>query len=70
MTKRWLNINECAEHIGVSIHTVYQYVSKRSIPFSKVPNSNLIRFDRDRIDQWLESGTVLTAAEALKGGEA
>ena len=68
--KRWLSIRECADHIGVSPHTLYKYVSTRQIPFSKVPKSSLLRFDRERVDRWLESGTVETIDEALKGGHA
>ena len=66
--KKWLNVEECAGYIGVSIHTLYQYVSKRTVPFSKLPNSNLIRFNVERIDEWVESGNVQTISEALKGG--
>ena len=68
--KKWLSIPECADYLGISGHTLYQYVSQRRIPFNKVPHSNLVRFNRERVDKWLESGTVKTAAEALKGGDA
>jgi len=30
----------------------------------------LVRFDRERVDSWLESGIVETIDEALKGGDA
>ena len=68
--KKWLSVVECAEYIGVSVNTLYQYVSKRQIPFAKMPRSNLIRFDREKVDAWLNSGSVETLDQALKGGVA
>ena len=65
--KKWLSIPECAEYLGISEHTLYQYVSKRTIPFIKIPNSNLVRFDIEAIDAWMREGSVLTESEALKG---
>ncbi len=66
--KKWFSIPECAAYLGISEHTLYQYVSKRTIPFIKVPNSNLVRFDVEKIDDWMRSGSVQTVSEALKGG--
>ncbi len=63
--KKWLSLAECAEYIGVSVHTLYQYVSKRRIPFAKMPKSNLIRFDREKVDAWLNSGSIGTIDEAI-----
>ena len=67
--RRWLSAGECAEYLDVSVNTLYHRVAKRSIPFVKVPGSNLLRFDRAKIDEWLQSGAVETVAENLKGGE-
>jgi excisionase family DNA binding protein len=63
--KKWLSPVECAKHIGVSIHTLYQWVAKRTIPYTKVPKSNLIRFDSEKVDKWLDSGAKETMEESI-----
>ena len=67
--RKWLNIEECAVHLGISKHTIYQHIAKRSIPFVKMPGSTLLRFDLEQIDEWMQSGTVQTISQALKGGK-
>ena len=62
-----MTISMAAEYLGISEHTLYQYVSKRTIPFIKIPNSNLVRFDIESIDAWMREGAVETVDEALKG---
>lgn len=67
--KRWLSITDLEEYIGVPRNTIYHYVARRTIPFVKVPGSNLLRFDRLKIDEWLLSGAVETISDNLKGGD-
>ena len=66
--KNWMSVAECAEYLGMSIHTIYQRIAKRGIPHHKIPGSNLVRFDQQEVDEWMESGTVETVSQALKGG--
>ena len=67
--KKWLNVPEVAEHIGISKHTVYSWVDQRKIPFTKVPGSNRLLFDREKLDALLESCSFKTITQALKGGD-
>ena len=67
--KTWLTVAQCAEYLGLSIHTVYQRIAKRQIPHHKVPGSNLVRFDQQEVDEWMQSGAVETVSQALRGGD-
>ena len=67
--KRWLSVAELEEYLGMPRSSIYHRVSQRTIPFVKIPGSNLLRFDRMKIDEWLISGAVETIAENLKGGD-
>ncbi len=53
---RLLNVNQVAEYIGVSIHTLYTMVSQRRIPFVKV--GRLTKFDRQALDAWIRQHSV------------
>ncbi|MFA6635709.1 MAG: helix-turn-helix domain-containing protein [Candidatus Omnitrophota bacterium] len=55
MEKR-LNIHELAEILGVSVNTIYSWISQRKIPYIKV--GRLVRFDRNKINEWLETHSV------------
>lgn len=66
--KTWMNTEDTARYLGISIHTLYQRVAKRQIPHHKMPGSNLVRFDQAELDKWMESGAVQTLSQALKGG--
>lgn len=55
---RWMTVEETAEYLGVAKDTVYVYISNRTIPFARIPGSRLVRFDRLRLDQWLEENEV------------
>ncbi len=56
MNKRLININELSKYIGLSISTLYSWVSQRRIPFVKC--GRLTRFDLQRIDEWIEESSV------------
>ena len=68
---RWMNVDETAEYLGLKKSTIYQYICDRKIPFVKIPQSNQVRCDRIRIDQWMMAGEVQTLDEMLypMGGE-
>lgn len=50
-TKRFMNIHELSEFLGVCVNTIYSWGSQRKIPFVKV--GRLLRFDRQKIEAWL-----------------
>ncbi len=56
MNKRLININELSEYIGLSISTIYSWVSQRRIPFVKC--GRLTKFDLQKIDDWIEVSSV------------
>lgn len=58
--KRYLDVGELAEYLGVSKWLIYKLIESRDIPF--VPFGRLIRFDRLAIDRWVEKRTVQAAA--------
>jgi excisionase family DNA binding protein len=57
-----LTAGQVAEYIGISRHTVYQWVSdcKIGFPYYKLPRG--IRFDVRDVDRWLESRKVASVA--------
>jgi len=58
-------VEEVAEYVGLEKQTIYQYVSHRKIPYVKIPGSNRLRFDREKIDEWLQSGAAETVDELV-----
>ena len=63
--RRYLNIKEVAAYLGLSKWTIYDLVDKRRIPFIPLSRKAL-RFDRFRIDKWMEKKEVGTVSDALK----
>ena len=60
--KRWLDISELSAYIGFSSKTIYNWVSELRIPGCSKINGRL-RFDRKKIDHWLERKELEEAAE-------
>ena len=56
MRRQLINIRELAELTGLSVGTLYQWVSQRRIPFVKV--GRLTKFDIRDIDEWIEGNKV------------
>ena len=56
LERPWLTPDEVAELLSISLNTLRQYVSKRKIPFIKVPGSNLTRFKSSDLWLWMEGG--------------
>jgi excisionase family DNA binding protein len=48
-----LNIKEVAELTGLSIGTLYHFVSQRRIPFVRL-SSRCVRFRKVDIEEWLD----------------
>ncbi len=56
MEKRILNMNDCAEYLGLSKGTLYVWVCRRKIPYVKV--GRLVKFDMREIEGWLKENSV------------
>ena len=65
-TKAWMNVDDVAIYIGRKPNTIYKYVEKRIIPCHKPPNTQLLAFRKDEIDNWIETGRQETHEEYLK----
>jgi len=48
--REWMKVREVAEYLGVSVGTIYNYVSKRKIPHSKKGG---LKFSKSEIDEWM-----------------
>lgn len=55
-----ITIKQLSEKIGFAVPTIYKWVDKRTIPYLKV-NGN-IRFDEQKIENWLRLKEVRTKA--------
>jgi len=56
MEKRLLNIKELSEYLNVSVHTIYSWVSRKKIPFSKL--NGVVRFRLDSIQEWTKQNQL------------
>ena len=54
--KRWLTPNELFREYLISESTQAKYRMERKIPFSKI--GKYVRYDRVKIEQWLEDNAV------------
>ena len=59
--KRLLNVPEVANYLGFSVAAIRKWVRRGTIPFNKVNGG--IRFDIERINQWLQSETVTNKSQ-------
>ena len=50
--KGLLSVRETAEMLGISIHTLYSWVSQRRIPFVKL--ARRAEFDIKDLDDWID----------------
>jgi excisionase family DNA binding protein len=57
LEKRFLNMDECAEFLGVTKGTLYAWVCYRKIPYLKV--GRLVKFDLRSIEEWLKARAVV-----------
>ena len=54
----WLTPDEAADRLRISRTRIYQYIHERSIPFHRLPESNLIRLNAIELDAWVRSGSL------------
>jgi len=53
----WLTPEEAADRLRISRSRLYQYIHDGSIPFHRLPESNLIRLNVLKLDAWVRSGS-------------
>lgn len=58
-----LTIQQAAEFLHLSVPTVYGYVSKNTIPFSKRAGSKRLWFSKQELTEWIKSGRKKTTDE-------
>ena len=63
--KRWLSPEELELEFGLKMNTVSKYRMEQTIPFSK-PSSKIIKYDRIKIDEWLENNEVVGIDHACR----
>ncbi len=56
-----LTIQQAAKYTGLSTHTLYKMVSQRRVPFVKLGGA--LRFDPNKLDQWIKQNTVMPMPE-------
>ena len=56
MEKRFLNIKEMSDYIGLTQGTLYVWTSQRRLPYLKV--GNRVRFDLQEIEKWLKGKRI------------
>ena len=52
--EKWSNLEEIAEHIGVSKDTIRNWIKKGAIPHTRAGKQ--YKFRISEIDEWLKSG--------------
>jgi excisionase family DNA binding protein len=62
-TKDLLTIQEAGVFLHLSVPTLYGYVSKNTIPFSKRPGSKRLWFSKKELTDWIKAGRKQTIAE-------
>jgi|TARA_B100001971_G_C18209544_1_gene549759 excisionase family DNA binding protein len=56
MQKRLLTIKEASEYLGISVNTLYSWVSQKKIDYVKM--GRLTKFDLKSIDKFIENNSV------------
>lgn len=54
--KRWMNVREVAEYLGVSNSKIYKLVESHSIPYRRI--GSVLRFGTIEIDDWMRKQIV------------
>ena len=60
-TRPLLTIQQAAQITGVSITTLYKWVSHRKIPYIKM--GSLVKFDPLKLEEWIKAQTVMPMPE-------
>ena len=65
MNEEIMTIEECAKYLKTSVSTIYRLAQQGKIPATKVGNQ--WRFQKKKIDEWLEKGGNLKKGSKIKG---
>lgn len=68
-TKEVLTSDEAARYMGVSKSYLYKLAMRQQIPHFK-PMGKMCYFDRQELEQWLQSNRVATATEIEQQAQA
>jgi excisionase family DNA binding protein len=52
-----ISVQELSKMLNFAPRTIYRWVKDRRIPFVKMPGND-IRFDKQKIEAWIENRTV------------
>lgn len=52
-----ISVQELSDQIKFTPMTIYRWVKDRRIPFVKMPGND-IRFDKQKIEMWIENRTI------------
>ena len=52
--EKWSNLEEIADHLGVSKDTIRNWIKKEAIPYYRVGKQ--YKFKISEVDEWVESG--------------
>ena len=58
--EKWVNLEEIAEHMGLSKDTIRNYIKKQQIPYHKIGKQ--YKFKISEIDAWIEGGKSASIA--------
>lgn len=64
---RPMSISEAAKFVNLTVPTLYGFVSKRIIPFSKM--GKRLYFSETELTSWIQSGRKSTRSEMLTSSE-
>jgi hypothetical protein len=56
-----MNTAEVSEFLKIRIDTLHKKVSRRQIPFTRMPHSNRIYFSKKQVSEWLFSNSQIPA---------
>ncbi len=54
MIEAWMSADDIAEHLGVTKHTIYGWITDRSMPAHKI--GRLWKFKASEVDEWVRTG--------------
>lgn len=60
-----IKIQELQTMLSIGRATAYKWVSEKKIPFVKLPGGD-IRFDKEKIEKWLERRTINAHVAGVK----
>ena len=52
--ENWISIAEAAEHLGVTVDSIRNWIKKTDIPAHRI--GKLWKFKKSEIDEWVKSG--------------